>query len=369
MRFIKLFLLISIFVFVAFSCTQQDEYYTVEVIEGVRHVHNYKPQWGDESHSAGLTLEFVQKIGELESDDENYMFYHPRDVALDTEQNIYVLDGGNFRIQKFDTNGKYLATFGRRGPGPSEFFEPRAIDIDTKGNIYVTEIGNIGVKILKPDGRQHKSFRIFLSTAHALRALDSGNFILGEAPGLALSSIMRDFNQQAEDAFLIHIYDKDGSILRKFCEPLIEKVSGISYFNKANFFAVDSNNYIYVTFRYENRIDKYDADGTLIFRTDRPLDYKLKKMVIEKGMPKENPSNISDDLETDGKNRIWVKTIKTHEPQEWEFNIFDDSGILLGKLPFPSDILTRNMRIYDDRLFLVDFANKMCVYEYKIIEK
>lgn len=37
------------------------------------------------------------------------LFYFPKGVAVDSAGNVYVVDAGNFRIQKFATDGKYLA--------------------------------------------------------------------------------------------------------------------------------------------------------------------------------------------------------------------------------------------------------------------
>ena len=56
----------------------------------------------------------------------------PGDVAVDKAGNIYILDSGNARIQKFGPDGKYLATIGRKGQGPGEFILPDGLDIDKR---------------------------------------------------------------------------------------------------------------------------------------------------------------------------------------------------------------------------------------------
>jgi len=50
-----------------------------------------------------------------------------------------------------------------------------------------------------------------------------------------------------------------------------------------------------------------------------------------------------------------------------EFEIFDNGGVLIGKLPIPQNF--NHMRIFNDRLYLIDRNEEMCVYEYKIVEK
>lgn len=83
-----------------------------------------------------LELEHLFTLGN--QPDENYVFHQARGIGLDSQENIYVLDSGNFRIQVFDSNGKYLRTIGRRGQGPGEF--PgfvTSFHISEKGYLYV----------------------------------------------------------------------------------------------------------------------------------------------------------------------------------------------------------------------------------------
>jgi len=70
--------------------------------------------------------------------DENYLFYQAEDIKLDSQDNIYALDSGNFRIQVFYPNGKYLRTIGIRRQGPGEFSNfIYNFDISEKDYIYV----------------------------------------------------------------------------------------------------------------------------------------------------------------------------------------------------------------------------------------
>lgn len=67
-------------------------------------------------------LELVEDlvIGER-GDDPNYAFYRPDTVKADSRGRIYVLDGGNNRLQVFGPDGEYLRTLGGEGEGPGEF--------------------------------------------------------------------------------------------------------------------------------------------------------------------------------------------------------------------------------------------------------
>ncbi|MBU1187011.1 MAG: 6-bladed beta-propeller [Acidobacteria bacterium] len=68
------------------------------------------------------------------------MFYAVRDIETDGDQNIYVMETGNHRIQVFDRNGKYLRTIGKKGQGPGEFNLLICIDIDEEnGRLYAAD--------------------------------------------------------------------------------------------------------------------------------------------------------------------------------------------------------------------------------------
>jgi hypothetical protein len=41
-----------------------------------------------------------------------------------TSDNIYVVDAGNHRIQKFTNNGEFIATWGTRGTNEGQFICP-----------------------------------------------------------------------------------------------------------------------------------------------------------------------------------------------------------------------------------------------------
>ncbi|MGD8536884.1 MAG: 6-bladed beta-propeller [Candidatus Aminicenantes bacterium] len=108
---------------------------TIEEKDGIKVIKNpIEPLFGE------LKFELEEDLSIGTEDDDNYMFYMVRGIATDSQQNIYVLDWGNFRIQKFDKNGNYLQTIGRHGQGPGEFEHTMELRIDElTGNIYVKD--------------------------------------------------------------------------------------------------------------------------------------------------------------------------------------------------------------------------------------
>ena len=65
-------------------------------------------------------------------------FLSPQQLASDNEGNIYVADSGNARIQKFTSDGQFLASWGVKGSENGQFEYP--VGITTYENfIYVVD--------------------------------------------------------------------------------------------------------------------------------------------------------------------------------------------------------------------------------------
>lgn len=79
-------------------------------------------------------------------------FNLPRDVAIGKNGQLYIVDGGNFRVQIFDRNGKYLQSFGTVGKQLGNFARPKEIATDREGNVYVADAAFGNFQIFSGDG-------------------------------------------------------------------------------------------------------------------------------------------------------------------------------------------------------------------------
>ena len=81
-------------------------------------------------------------------------FNQPTAVVVDRSGHIYVADGyGNSRIVKYSADGRPQLAWGRKGSAPGEFQTPHGLSIDADDNIYVAERMNHRVQIFSPEGR------------------------------------------------------------------------------------------------------------------------------------------------------------------------------------------------------------------------
>ena len=80
-------------------------------------------------------------------------FNLPRDAVVGKDGLLYVVDGGNFRVQVFDQDGKYVKTFGAIGRRSGQFSRPKEIAVDTQGNLYVADSAFGNFQIFNPEGQ------------------------------------------------------------------------------------------------------------------------------------------------------------------------------------------------------------------------
>jgi len=107
----------------------------IEEVDGVTIIKNPKePVYSDNA----VSLEEELSIGEAEARKE-YMFSQIGNIAVDDEENIYVLDRKESHIKVFDKQGEYSRTFGKKGQGPGEFNHPYSILITPQDEIVVED--------------------------------------------------------------------------------------------------------------------------------------------------------------------------------------------------------------------------------------
>jgi DNA-binding beta-propeller fold protein YncE len=73
---------------------------------------------------------------------DTHAFNHPTGIAIDPSNNIYVLDRDNSRVEKFNASLAWVESWGSVGTGDGNFTTPYAIAADPFGNVFVMDAGN-----------------------------------------------------------------------------------------------------------------------------------------------------------------------------------------------------------------------------------
>ena len=377
---------------------------SVETVNGVRLVHNGdKGQWGKQPK---VRLELVRTLGDVNAEDEVVAFYMPAGLALDGRGNIYILDTGNHRIQKFSPDGRFLASFGRQGQGPGEFAYPDSIDIDATDMIWVSDPNNQRLQVLTPEGAERKTIAFVRERVGKVRCTNTGLVMTGGS-GLLFSGLESEDENKALPK-LFRRLDLDGNVVGEYGEPQDFKHRLVNQMGNQVTFAVDEAGCIYLAYLYQNRVEKYSPEGKILWRADRKLGYstdppKDKGKREARGgsvsiqMPRMN--QCAKGIAVDGGRRIWVVTLCRQARKEeevgvsmtmtmvggerkmsmkaegntdlrktdmYQLEVFSPEGELLGRLPV--EHFVDGIFIKGDRLFLWDAMRGAKFYEYKIRE-
>ena len=370
----------------------------VEIVNGVRAVHNTKG--GEWANGPRLTIDLVRTLGDVDTTDETLAFNAPLDMAVDAAGNIYILDTGNRRIQKFGPDGKYLLTLGRKGQGPGEFSNPDSLGFDAKGLLYVFDEGQRRIQVLRPEGGIVKTIATNKLTLDRVRVLTSGSFV---ARGFVMFGML-GVPRQNTLGKLVTPLDADGNVRGGFGEPFDFGEASTNAAGNFFDFAVDEQDYVYVCYSYQNRIEKYSPEGQLLWRADRELNFSTKLIAKGKQIITANSASfvapklnrVAAGVAADDQGRVWVVTCDRQIRKEevvnvetsgspsgmtrkivgntdlrttdmYKLEVFSPDGVLLGSIPLTHFV--DMIYIHKDHLFLLDRDRGVKFYEYRINER
>ncbi|MDY6861737.1 MAG: SMP-30/gluconolactonase/LRE family protein [Thermodesulfobacteriota bacterium] len=164
----------------------------------------------------------------------------PNGIAADSAGFIYVADGYNNRIQKFDSHGNFIKKWGSRGYAEGQFSFPGGIAVGRDGFVYVADWGNRRVQKFNYNGKFIDAWEV---PKPGGIAVDAGGFIYITNP---FKHSVRKYNPAGK-----LIWEIKGSIQE-------------GRFNYPEGIAVDSSGFLYITERNSSHIQKFDSGGNFI---------------------------------------------------------------------------------------------------------
>ncbi|MCP4723617.1 MAG: hypothetical protein GY863_01200, partial [bacterium] len=209
------------------------------------------------------------------------------------------------------------------------------------------------------------------------------------------------FNKKGHSP-LLYVMDDDGKLVRGVGNVIYERDMYINLVKNNGYFCIDDDGNYYVTYKSLNRIQKHGPDGKILFRSERPLNFTTDVLAKTRQRKRGNSTitdypkmnKVSGAIAVDSKKRIWVATYKRQikddekisvavtesdntaplteiygntdvlETDMFVLEIFSSEGVLIGKIQlghFMDDI-----RIFGDRLYVLDKFRSMQYYVYKI---
>jgi hypothetical protein len=176
-------------------------------------------------------------------------FVYPTGIAIDSLNNVYVVDTWTKEIQKFTSDGKFITKWGNPGNEDGQFRTPTGIAIDSLNNVYVIDRSQANVQKFTSDGK-------FL-TKWGTPGIEDGQF--RTPTGIAIDSLN---NVYVIDPWLANIqkFTSDGKFITKWGTRGTED----GQFANPTGIAVDPSSNVYVVDQYNNRIQKFTSDGEFI---------------------------------------------------------------------------------------------------------
>ncbi len=209
------------------------------------------------------TGKFLSKFGSIGTGDGQFTLAQyqsgPGGITTDDEGNIYVADTWGYRIEKFDSTGKFLLKWGAgkdttgspdgNAAYPTGFYGPRSIAFDAStGELYITDTGNKRVVVYDKQGNFKRQFG----------SVGSGQGQFNEPVGIALGP---DGNVYVADLRnkRVEVLDKQGKYIKEIAVPSWkEAVLSEPYL------AFDPAGNLYVSDPANGAIIRFDQTGTQV---------------------------------------------------------------------------------------------------------
>ena len=165
-------------------------------------------------------------------------------VAFAPDGSFYVLDVGNYRVQKFAADRTFVTSWGGFGQTPGTYTYPYGIAIDADGTVYVLDDGRDVVEWYSPDGTVLGSFDV-----------------VAASDGLSLDAASNAYLANWEP-FQIDKFDPAGNLVATIGAPGSEDGQFKGF---PTSIAVDADGRVFVSETPEGgRVQVFDADGQFL---------------------------------------------------------------------------------------------------------
>lgn len=171
-------------------------------------------------------------------------FSHPQFIAVDSDGSIFVSDLGNKRIQKFSSDGQYIADWGKSGKQPGEFHYPSGIAVSDEF-VYVADRDLNRIQKFTTDGK----FVLEWGT----KGIYEGQLYFPNGVAVYNGTVyVVDTGNHRVQAF---------SSSGEFIKTIGSSGLGSGQFLTAIGIDIDSDGNIYVTDKGNGKIEKFNSDG------------------------------------------------------------------------------------------------------------
>ncbi len=378
------------------SCQQQKAEWkgTIEEVDGVTIVKNpIEPMYGDKGR---LTLK-EEYIIDLERDDlADVGIADIGGFDVDSEGNIYIRCFGSHEnfIFKFDANGNFAGSYGRRGQGPGELQNAIYLRINERDEILVSDMAQKKLVVMNNQGDFVEEVQ--MAPSHFMATLLNNNNLLAMKSIFKLDEGTVEMpivicNSNLEDITMIHqgqrnphlAYVKEADVFNTSVNTNAWSISkGQIYIGNRE------NGYEFLIFDFNGGLKiKIRKEYTSV-KISRQIKQKLRDMALEQlGTKSGEKVYFPDNMPpfqfffADDEGRLYVMTYEKGEgPRDFIFDIFNSDGFFIGRIslsnggnPYPRNPLIAiggnpyEVRVKNNRLYYM--RGKESGYQELVVNK
>jgi len=191
-----------------------------------------------------------------------YIFSNIKSIAVNSESDLFVLDGKGNQIKKYSSYGDFIENIGQKGKGPSDLSMGRAIAIDSENNIFVYDKKNMKIVKYNSVGSYKKTINVYEKIKN-FKILKNGNIV-------ALTSKVVKKTNKLYWVDKLDIYTEEFEYIRSIDSMQLKTVSikigknsmtSLSPFQSLLLWGTDRLSNIYVVDPSEYLLKKYNENG------------------------------------------------------------------------------------------------------------
>ena len=233
------------------SCGKQKTEWegSIEEKDGVTIVKNPKEGIWDSKEKDEVTIRIEHQIGQLYGPEE-FLFVSIVDATVNSKGDLYLADKGLNEIRKFNKDGQYLLTMGRKGQGPGEFQNIITVAVNSHDDLIVYDHMLKRISIFSDNGEHIKTTKILFPDSW----IDPSKIFVTNANYLL-------FGKLGNSLKLFHEFDRDWNITESYIDYEIIDNKEFEEFILGGFLGhcwfQDNGDILYTKYFYDNQIFTY----------------------------------------------------------------------------------------------------------------
>lgn len=261
-----------------------------------------------------------------------------------------VSDKLDYKLKKFDLNGKIIVEVGKRGKGPGEFRGPGPLDF-YKDIIAVADFASPRVQIFSSSLEYKTSFRA-PGPVFDLCFDEEGDLWLGVLTGRANQNLCK--------------VDLSGKVVH----TIRLRNTTDSEFDQLFSFSISQAGDIIIAYAYQNKIEIWNRNGNFMNEFQVPgIPLRPKKKTISRGLFKKGIEVPEDDLfrsvVVDSKNNIFVLADSYTNNQGRDIYVLNSNGQLISLVTLPYRSYGINIGPRDELYSIEENRTLIRVYQLK----